>query len=219
MKCLFTIGILAAHFFSYCQTYEGWITYKMEMENPMASKITEEQWQEITKEKFGEKGYIEQQYFYKEGNYTSHMIAARKGCQTYNPDDGLLYSWEENSDTAITVDSKKYMDKFDEIVDAKGTDTIMGIVCKSVIVKSKMGEMTLWYNSDYFKMDATLYEGHIYGHWEQILNKIGCLPLKMNHKAFMMNMTQTMIEYKEEAVDDITFEIPEFKVVIENPIN
>lgn len=161
-----------------------------------------------------------QKYFYKNAAYISEVEAGnQKGFQAYNPKDGLLYSWQKNSDSAVTVSSKKYMDKFIEIIDSKETDTILGILCKSVIVKSKMGQMTLWYNSEHFKMDAELYKGHIYGHWEQILNKIGCLPLKMEQKGFMSHIVQTIIEFKKMPINDKKFEIPKFKEIIENPIN
>ena len=76
--------------------------------------------------------------------------------------------------------------------------------------------MTVWYNSAFFKMDANLYKGHIYGHWEQIIDKIGCLPLKIEQTGFMGNVTQIAIEYKEKTVEDSRFEIPEFKEVFTN---
>ena len=79
--------------------------------------------------------------------------------------------------------------------------------------------MTLWYNSDYFTMDAAMYKGHKYGHWEQILKKIGCLPLKMEQEGFMTHIVQTAIDFKEESISDNQFSIPKFKTIIENPVN
>jgi len=205
---------------SYVQSFEGSITYKMEALNPNSEMIPDSTWQEGIKSQFGEKEYILQKYFYKKGNYISEIEAGKeKGFQAYNPVDGLLYSWQEKSDTAITVNSKKYMDELIEITDSEKTDTILGIPCKSVILKSKMGKMTLWYNSDYLKMNSKFYQGHKYGHWEQILKKIGCLPLKIEQKGFMTHVVQTATEYNEVSVDDEIFKIPKFKEVIENPIN
>lgn len=207
-------------FTSYGQSFEGSITYKMEALNPNPEMIPDSTWQEGIKSQFGERGYMLQKYFYKGGNYVSEIDAGKeKGYQAFNSKDGLLYSWQEKSDTAITVSSKKYMDELVEIVDSEETDTILGISCKSVVVKSKMGQMTLWYNSDYFKMDSNHYEGHIYGHWESILKKIGCLPLKMEQKGFMTHVVQTAIKYEETSIDDKKFEIPKFKELIENPVN
>ncbi len=207
-------------FTSYGQSFEGTITYKMEVLNPNPEMIPDSTWEEGIKSQFGEKGYMVQKYFYKRGNYIAEIEAGEsKGFQAYNSEDGLLYSWQDKSDTAITLNSKKYLDELIEIIDSEETDTILGIPCRSVIVKSKMGKMTLFYNSDYLKMDSKFYEGHKYGHWEQILKKIGGLPLKMEQKGLMTHVVQTAIEFEEISIDDKKFEIPTFKEVIENPMN
>lgn len=199
---------------TYAQNFEGWITYKMEALNPNPEMIPESSWQEGIKEQFGERGYMVHKYFYKHNRYLSEIDAGKeKGFQLYNPNDQLLYSWQMNAEDAVTIDSRENMDEFIEIVDGEAGDTILGIPCKSIIVKSDMGQMTLWYNSDYFKMDADLYRAHILGHWEQILDRIGCLPLKMEHKGFMTHLVQTAIEYKIEAVSDDKFTLPKFKTI------
>jgi hypothetical protein len=205
---------------SFGQTFEGWITYKLEALNPNPKMIPDSIWQQGIQEQFGERGHIIQKYFYKKEKYLSEMDAGKeKGFQAYNTKDKLLYSWQLNSDTAITVDSRKYTDELIEIIDIENADTIMGIPCKSILVKSTLGQMTLWYNADYFKMDAILYKGHKYGHWEQILKSIGCLPLKMEQKGFMTHVVQTAIDFKEEPIDDLQFSLPKFKTIIENPAN
>lgn len=202
------------------QTFEGWITYRMEALNPNPIMIPDSTWQKGIKEHFGERGYIIQKYFYKKDKYISEIDAGKEtGFQVLNPKDKLLYSWKLKSDTAITVDSRKNMDELVEITDSEMMDTIMGISCKTIIVKSNMGEMTIWYNNDYFKMDASFYEGHKYGHWEQILKKIGCLPLKLEQKGFLTHIVQTATDYKEEPINDNQFVIPKFKTIIDNSIN
>jgi hypothetical protein len=222
------------HFFKHCvlvvmlllsfsarsQNFEGSITYKVEVANPMPDKISDSDWQKIKKEKFGEKGYLVQKYYYKENNYLSEIEAGnQKGYQVYNPKDGLLYAWQLNSDSAVTVDSKKTLDTFVGFKESEKTETILGIPCKSVIVETSFGKTILWYNSNYFKMDAKFYAGHTYGHWEQILKRIGCLPLKIESAGLMNHMVQTAIEYKQTSVSPEQFKIPAFKVVIANPIN
>jgi hypothetical protein len=124
-----------------------------------------------------------------------------------------------NSDTAVTVDSRKNIDEFVEIVDGVDTETIMGIPCKVIILKSKMGEMKLWYNSDYLKVDTNHFKNHKYGHWAQIIDRIKCLPLKMEQKGFMPHVVQTAMEYKSEPIIDTQFALPKFKLVMESPVN
>ncbi|MGB1040690.1 MAG: hypothetical protein ACPGVD_07445, partial [Flavobacteriales bacterium] len=175
-QILFTLITLMS-FTYFSQTFEGTITYKMEALNPMPERIADSIWQKAIKKQFGENGYMLQKYFYKKGNYVSEInTGLQKGFQAFNPKDGLMYSWKKNSDTATTLNSKTYSDKVVEIIDSKETDTILGIPCKSIIIKSQLGEMILWFNSKHFKMDAKFYKGHKYGHWEEILKKTGCLP-------------------------------------------
>lgn len=220
IKAILFIAFIFANILSYGQTFEGWITYKAEILNPNPKIIPDSAWQKGIKETLGEKGYMLQKYYYKQDRYVSEIETGReKGYQAFSPKDKLLYAWKPNSDTAITVTSKKSMDEFVDFIESKETETIMGIPCRSLIVKSKMGQMKIWYNSSYFKMNADLYKGHAYGHWEQILKRTGCLPLKIEQKSLMAHMIQTAIEYKETTIDDKQFEIPKFKTVIANPIN
>lgn len=202
------------------QDFEGWITYKIEALNPNPELIPDSAWQQAIEVQFGARGHMLQKYYYKKGQYTSEItIGDMTGFQTYNAKDKLLYSWETGSDTAITVDSRRNMDALTGISDHDAVDTILGIPCRSVIVKTAMGETTLWFNSDHLRMDPGLYKGHKYGNWEEILKRTGCLPLKMETKGGMSHLVQTAIGYKEEPVGDKQFAIPKFKVVLKNPVN
>ena len=179
------------------QSFEGWITYKTEMINPDSTFFPDSMWQSVMKEKFGERRYMLKKCFYKNGMYLTEIDAGiENGFQVLNPKDKLIYSWSTNSDTAITVDSQQFSDEFVEMVESELTDTIMGIPCQSVVVKSKMGRMTLWYNRDYFKIDSNYYNGHVYGHREQIIDRLGCLPLKMEQYGLSPHILQTAIDYK-----------------------
>jgi hypothetical protein len=212
--------IMLSSIATFAQNFEGSIIYKLEALNPNPKMIPDSSWQKILVKQFGEHGYMIQKYFYKKDKYISEIDAGKSiGYQAYNPKTKLLYSWQANSDTVVTINTKIYMDNLIEITDSEVLDTISGIPCKSIVVKSALGEMKLWYNSDYFKMDASLYQDHKYGHWEQILTKIGCLPMRMEQKGFMTNIVQTIIEFKEEPIEDAKFSIPKFKKTIKNPVN
>lgn len=217
---LVTIGILLSITKSFGQFFEGWITYKIEAVNPDTTLIDDSTWQLSMKEVFGEQKHIIQRCYYKRNKYITDIKAGKQnGWQAFNVTDKLLYSWNDKNDTAITVDTKKSLDQFLELKDDVMIDTILDIPCKSVTLTSKFGRMTLWYNSDYFKIDSTLFEGYNYGHWEQIAKRIGCLPLKIRQEGLNGSTLQTAISYKEESINDDIFKIPEFKTVIKNPIN
>lgn len=221
MKRQFLITLIALwNVASYGQSFEGTIIYKTEVLTPDPIMIPDSTWKEVIKSQFGEKGYMLQKYFYKKGNYTCEIEAGEnREFQIYNPKDGLLYAWHDKSDTAVILDSKKNIDKLAEIIDSEDSDTILGIPCKSVIVKSKRTKMKLWYNSDYLKIDSDFYKRNIYSHWEQILTKIGCFPLKIEQREFMTHVILTVIEFEEIPIDNSKFEIPKFKYVTENPMN
>lgn len=219
-KQLWVLIFTLASTVTYAQTFEGWITYKIDALNPNPEMIPDSIWQQKMKETLGTQELFIQKYYYKKDKYTSEMnMGKEKSFLVYNPQDKLLYSWQMNTNEGVTIDSRKYADEFVEIINNKSVETILGIPCQSIIVKSKSGQLTLWYNNRYFKMDAGFYKGHIYGHWEQILNRIGCLPLKIEQKGFMTRIVQTAIAYKEEPVNDTRFAIPKFETVTANPAN
>lgn len=205
---------------AYGQSFEGIITYRLEAFNPNPKLISDSVWQVNVKKEFGVKGEIIQTYYYKDENYKSETKSDVKiGYQVYNPKDKLIYSWNKESDTAITVDSRKYVDEFIEIKSTEDKDTILGIPCVSVLVKSKLSKITLWYNSDQLKIDAKHYTGHKYGHWEQITKELKCLPLKIEIKGFMVHMVQTAISFENKPLENKIFELPTFKQVLINPVN
>lgn len=216
LTLLFTLSVSII----FAQSFEGRISYKVTMGNPYPEEVSEEEWQNIVKAQVGERGYMLQNYFYKGAKYFAEIEFGKElGYQAYIPEDDLIYSWAKDSEEAITLDSRKQMDEFTEIFEGEGTETIAGVECKSIIVKSVLGSMTIWYNSDYLKMDPALYKGFVYSHWEQIVEKIGCLPLKIKMEGLMGKVTQEAIEFKEEPIDDSKFTIPTFKTVTANPIN
>lgn len=202
---------------AYSQTFEGWITYRKDFLNPNPKMFADSLWKKTIKKKYGERGYILQKNFYKRGKYSSEIDAVTEnGFQVFNQNDKLLYAWKANSDTVVTINTKKSMYDLIEISSNTALDTILNIPCKSIIVKKALGQTIIWYNNEILKVDAKLYKGHKYGHWEQILAKIGCLPLKIEENGYII---QTAIEYKEEQVDENKFVIPKFKTKIENPFN
>jgi hypothetical protein len=220
VKSLLIIFLGAITVTSFGQTFEGWITYKVEMAIPNIGIFPDSAWQQMLEEQLGERGYGLQKCYYKKNKYRSELDAGKeKGVQLFNPKNHLLYSWKLEEDTATTIDTRKYIDKFKEFVPSELTDTIMGIPCKSITLKSSMGKMTIWYNSDYFKIAPDSYKNHVYGHWAKIIEQTGCLPLKIEQNVFMMKMTQTTIEYKEMPLSDKLFELPKFKKVLTSPIN
>lgn len=220
LKVLFFATLFFCSTYLSAQDFEGWISYKMEMPNPFPEQISEEQFQQILKEQFGERGYAVSKIYYKDQNYMSELDMGKEtGFQLYVPESKLLYSWQAESDTVTTVDTQRKMDALKEVTLTDETETILGIDCKMAIVKSNLGETKVWYNKDHLKMDAALYRGHVYGDWEAILEIANCIPLKIETKSLGGTFILTAMEYNAENVEAAKFTLPSFKTVLANPMN
>ncbi|PWL32073.1 MAG: hypothetical protein DCO95_02515 [Roseivirga sp. XM-24bin3] len=202
------------------QTFQGTIDYKIEMMNPNPEIISDSLWQASLKESLGERGYIIQKYFYSGENYASEISAGKEnGFQVFNPKDKLIYSWQADSDTATTLDSRKSFDSFIEMAENEDTEDIMGIQCKSITIKTKFGTTQIWYNNDYLKVDPKSYQGHIYGQYSYITERIKCHPLKTEMTGIGGHIISTVIDFEAVEIDSEKFKIPDFKFTIPNPIN
>lgn len=63
---------------SFAQTFEGTITYRMQLFNPNPELIPQTTWDTQMKATLGEEGYMLQKYFYKDENYISEIIAGKE---------------------------------------------------------------------------------------------------------------------------------------------
>lgn len=217
---LITLVIFCFCYAVQAQDFEGVVVYEIEALNPNPKIISDSLWNAKIEEEYGSDGKAKQRYFYKNQNYLSVMTGGQKrGYQLYDPENKLIYSWEEGSDTAITVDSRDFIDELIGIKSLDRKDTILGIPTDIVSVKSKFGETIIWYNSNYLKIDPKLYKGHKYGHWYPILEKTKSLPLKIETKSFMTHMVQTAVDYEQKSIEIDKFKLPSFKYVMANPVN
>ncbi|MDR5591673.1 hypothetical protein [Christiangramia sp. SM2212] len=217
MKNIILIILVFVCCSSFSQSFEGTITYKTKLLNPNPEMILQETWDAQMKSSLGDKGYMLQKYFYKKENYISEITAGgEEGYQLYNPKDKLLYAWQKGSGQAVTINSTVYPDEIIEVEHLKEKETVLNIECNIVVIKSKAGTMKLWYNKKYLKMDASFYQGHIYGHWERILEEIECLPLKVEQRGYMSHAVQTALSFEEQEVDDSKFKLPTFTNIISN---
>ncbi len=218
-KILITL-LLITFFTSFGQNFEGTITYKIQMINPYPNQISDSIWQIKQREYYGKDGFLLQRYFYKDNKYKSEIATDDlKLYEVFNPKDKLIYTWDSNSDSLITKKSNCFYDEFFEMSDTNETQKIMNIVCKSFILKSRFQKITIWYNSDYFKVDPKLYKGHLYNHLNQIFQKIECLPIKIEKYGEMGRLIQTIIDFKEEVISDEIFKIPNFENIVESKEN
>lgn len=203
------------------QNFEGSITYKIELLNPDTNLISPSRWERSQIELFGDKPrYNLQRYYFKNDRYRYDVdYVGKSKLFVYSPKDKKIYSWEKNTKKAQTINTLENMDVFTELIDVDIVDTIMGIPCHSIVVKSSYGETRFWFNANYFKVDASLFKDHKYGHWAQVVLKTNCLPLKMEQKSAFIHTVQTAIEYRGMKLEDRMFVLPVFTSISASEMN
>ena len=219
MKNIFLKSIIAflllASTFSYAQSFEGKIEYRLDTKNPIPEKISDEDWNQKMKEKLGGVEYMIQKYTYKESNYLSEVsVNGKSSFQLYKPTEALLYNWEEGTNVAATYNTKENKDAIVEIKEYEVTEKVLDIDCKKITIISEQGEVSYWYNEDYLKMDPKLYAGHKFSHFEEFLKKTNSLPLKIELKQVMVHMVFTALKYEDMKIDDNIFTLPKFEEII-----
>ncbi|WP_452218352.1 hypothetical protein [Lacinutrix undariae] len=215
MKNIIYLTLILFTSLTYSQNFEGQVTYKTTMENLFPEMMTDSVFQEkVLKPAFGEQGFILQNYFYKGNRFMSETSTGlENGFELYSPEKKKVYAWKENSSQAIVKKTNVHpeMDAFVEFVETKETDTILNVLCKKVLLKSKMGTAELWYNSEYLKINPKDYSEFKLDHKNLIFEKYGCLPFRI--KAMTFNIE--VIEFKTMKVSDEKFKLPEFESEIE----
>lgn len=196
---------------TFCQDFQGIVTYKFEIKNPMPDRILDS----LFISRIGGKSTMTQIYYYKDNKYKS-VIKETKTVQLYDPKTIRLYNYKVESDTATWSDGTKYIDKIVEIERIDEIENILGFDCQAIRIKSKMGE-TVFFFSNKYKLDAEKFKGHKYGFWEDYLKETGALPLKFVMKTAFSYIISTAIDIREENLSDNIFELPKFKHLTKNP--
>lgn len=212
LTLLFVLSTMSSLF---SQSFEGIVTYKNEFLNPDPETITQESWNAQTLASLGERGYILLKYYYKGDRYKSESTEGDKEAfQMYDPISKLVYDWQKDSSQATTSNTTISTEEILGFEYLNEKETVLGIECNMLVITSNEGTMKLWYNNDYLKKEASLFSGHKSGNLEYILQKIGCIPLKIELKGSMIHAVQTVLKINSQTVDDSIFVLPTFSEVV-----
>ena len=211
---VFTTGIL------FGQSYEGTLVYKTDFQFKISEKmmkmgITEE----MMKEKMKKEGSLTDSIktIYKQGDYITYTNFSPQSWSVYKQLANKLYSFQdvEASDictvTDVSIDmefqmtgNKPIIQKLDTVVDINGRR------CEIVRVLWKSGTYDYYFDSNFLKVDAKLFENHIYDGWADFLKISNSLPIKIVKSVKgLTTVSHTLIRHKEETIDPKLFEIPE----------
>ncbi|MEQ9089833.1 MAG: hypothetical protein RIE52_02015 [Balneola sp.] len=151
---------------------------------------------------------MQQHYFVNSGNYKA-LDENGEFKQLYNSVDNKYYFPNPNTNKIMEIDASLQMSEIVSVKEAEGTETILGRICKKVVVVTKTDETTYFYNSE-IAVDPSKFSKHLFGGWSTYLEATnGALPLKYVVKNDNYTWTSTAIEITPT-------EIPEEEFVLEN---
>lgn len=191
---LFSIGNIAA------QTFEGKLVYQ----NSYISKLAQ-----VKSEQFNAMMGTTQEYFIKGGNYKSVTNGSFAQMQLYVQSDNKLYNKLATSDTLYWMDGKSNNDEVVKYEILKNQEEVLGVRCDALVVETKSGKTTYYFNSEKYVVDPNQYKEHKFGNWSFLMDKIKSLPLKFVMENAQFKMTSVAIEAKEQKIDGKFFKLPE----------
>ena len=186
IKVLLLIVSVAFCKFVSSQNFEGEIIYS----NTFKSKLpnfTDEQLQLLIGDK--------QEYFIREGNYKSLTNGQALSVQLYINKTNRIYNKTPKTDTLYWFDASVNTDTVTSFEIKKNAEKILGYQCDAIIMKTKTGTTTIYYNEKY-KVDIKFYMKHNYSNWSFYVNQAGALPLKTVVEASQFRMESTAVELK-----------------------
>ncbi len=183
---------------SFAQNFEGKITYKnvYDSKNP---QVTDHQWDVMMGTK--------QEYYYKNGNYKSVVNGTLIQWQLYLQNKNKIYTKMVNSDTAFATDASIKNDSVLSYTINKRFTAVLGHTCDELVLTCTTG-IQKYYFSEHCKIDALLFQKHLYGNWYEYLKLSNALPLMMIIQNQQYELTSTAIEIEEKKLNISIFEEP-----------
>jgi len=214
MKYIHLTFFLFTTIFSIGQNFEGTLIYNNSIE--LSEKFIEKTGMTVDKMKQSNSFYEQMKITYKDSNYLIEPTVGKIKI-IYNPERNEILTIDKKLDlvsailTDVDLESKKNGDL--PKIEIQDTDEIiLSKKCKKVVVTWKMGTYEYYYNSEFLKMDSTLYSNHVYDMWSEFLKTSNSLPLKIVKKTNgLMTFTMILVEVKEYSVNDKKFKLPRLK--------
>ncbi|AFM02777.1 hypothetical protein Fleli_0288 [Bernardetia litoralis DSM 6794] len=175
MNRIFILIVSIFTTFSYGQSFEGKLTYKVE-------------YSFNTESSFGlsEKDMIEHmkksgEYFdtlvvnIKNGNYEKLVNSSNSKRIVYKSDINKIYTFDKGFEYVLIANAKNYSSskmEFErpEFIKNDSIVSVMGKDCKSITLDwNSLGKETYYYNDTFLKIDSELFKSHNYEYLNEIL--------------------------------------------------
>ncbi|MEW7290126.1 hypothetical protein [Aquimarina sp. 2304DJ70-9] len=207
------ISILTTY--SYGQTFEGKLTYKIEFNIKMKG-ISENDMIEHMK-KSGEY-YDTIVINIKNGNYEKLVNSSNSKRIVYKSDVNKIYTFDKGFEYVLIADAKNYSStkmEFErpKIIRNDSLVTIMEKKCKSITLDwNGLGKETYFYDDEFLKIDPDLFKSHNFEYLNEILTLTKSYPTQINKSLNkMIEFRMILVDYSKENISDLAFEIPKLK--------
>jgi len=213
-KIILIIFLIASPFLK-AQSFEGTLTYLCEglinnnkTEISELKSLTNGGWSDTIRITFKKGDYFEV------GNNKTHSK------RLYRADSNKIYAWGQPKDTNICTiyetnldlikKTKKQEEKFgilDTLV------VVKGVLCKVIRITSNSLTYEYYFNDSLYKMQSNYYSKHCWQGWYTFLKHTNALPImivvKTKTKSNSITACMTLVEAKEEFVNEQLFNVPE----------
>lgn len=190
---LLTVGNINA------QSFEGVVLYQ----NKYQSKSPDVSNEQLTSN-FGSK---QKELISSTGDYKNVFNGSIIKEQLYKSDENKAYTLLASSDIWYYEDYGKNKDKALSFEFSENADTILGLNCNVINVKTETGYIKFFFN-DKYKIEPELYNKHLYGNWYYIISKTKSIPLKVIYDTPKFTMISEAVSVEEQELDEADFRLP-----------
>jgi hypothetical protein len=182
----------------YSQSFEGKVIYQ----NTYESKTPN-----VSNEQLNLLMGTLQEYVIKEGDYKSIFNGQFNQFQLYRSDKNKLYNKFSNAEALFWSDGAIDGEKVVDLNIIKNKETVLGISCDELTMKTTKGVYVYYYNAKY-SINPGFYKGHLFGNWYFYVKESKAVPLKIIMDTPEFKSTSTAIKIEEYKVDSAYFELP-----------
>jgi hypothetical protein len=196
MRCIVVYFFCLAGLAARAQYFEGKVIYR----NVVTSKTPG-----LSDSALGALIGNEEIYYIRGGNYESLTNGAGYSMQLYDHRSNRMYFKKPDVDTLYWLDAGKSAEKPLSYEKREDAETVLGKRCDALVVQTETGT-TVFYYSPRYKIDAAMFQKHLYGGWAFYVSQTGCLPLKtvIDNDKFHLETTAVevlLLELKESFFD------------------
>jgi hypothetical protein len=136
-----------------------------------------------------------QEYYIKGSKYRSVTNGGIVELQVYDPQTNRVYNQRPGNDTLYWIDAAANPDVVVSWAIRRNADTVLGIPCDQIVIKTNNGSQTVCYSSRY-RVDTVGFRRHRFGNWDLVTSKCGAMPLKsiVENGQFRMESVATAIK-------------------------